>query len=438
MDSHLCVEFYSGQRRLGQYDFSVHEFIPLVRQVTREIAGRAGMAERLQGYRAFIVPRTEGSLSEQEYIWKNPAEQATDSASVPLRIAIDDDAGEKKVSYNEEIQAYFDAGTSALCHRCPERSRCPGSGLAPPTTDLGDWIQLRADDLPTGATIRYFSLEIIEKNGTRLFAKDFLPEVLHTMVQVASEPFIRELVYSGLPPEGKLRGAFTLMPGQAYPPQVLTQPRHVRVRVSEPSDDPRTIERGPVDWSRIRSRRAPEDVLPVGRAETGLRTAFRETYQVGIPTEEMNMLTSRLMGNQLAELGLILGRQARDAGTGDMWITVSQFSPLIAAAGSASILFNPMAVPIRQAANLASLLPVIGGMFAGWYRLDSSERQGRGARGGQLFTPQEIDMHLTLFPEPWQIAYVGSLTDGTACCYRYASGSMVRVPTQVVKIETLR
>src|SRR5689334_19316077 len=100
-ESHLTVSFSSELGPAGECDFTLQEFIPLVRQVTRDLASREGIAERLRDYSAWIVPRYSGGLREQEFTWTPSAAGQPGEIGAPLRIAFEEQPA-PIVSYNDE------------------------------------------------------------------------------------------------------------------------------------------------------------------------------------------------------------------------------------------------------------------------------------------------------------------------------------------------
>jgi len=102
-----------------------------------------------------------------------------------------------------------------------------------------------------------------------------------------------------------------------------------------------------------------------------------EGFRVGLEMEELNRLQARLTRKPLAELGIIAGRQARDS-NGVVWTAAETVFHLWSRRRGPPVFFStPLAVQIGQAGLLLSkVLPHIGRMFAGWYRLDSDDFNG--------------------------------------------------------------
>jgi len=439
-ESHLTVSFLSELGPAGECDFTLQEFIPLVRQVTRDLASREGFVERLRDYSAWIVPRYSGELREQEYTWAPSTAGVPGENGVPLRIVVEDQPA-PIVSYNDELQAYFDSGSSSLCLECPERDRCPGAGLVFFAQDSGDWIRLLDDASNVGRQVQFFTLQIHSADGILLFEKDFLPDVLHAFVEFAG----RMLNVSSSPSRQgagpiMLRGSIWSRSGPAAPPAFLVTRRRIRLNLRANSAADLQTERSFIDWTAVET---PAPAIVIDADDMAIRGsahlaaapplhAFASDWKIVVNAEAMEILRHRIESTPTAELGFLAGSPAVDQ-TGKHFLLIARFLPLVSCQAAGSLTFNPLGDSIMGMEFVSGLLTRYASFIVGWYRLDSDNyHPDSRARRRETFLPQEIALHKLAFSQPWHVAFAGSMYVDTANFFRLEGASMIRIPFEVM------
>lgn len=247
--------------QLFETDFTLHELIPLVRQITRKLA-RHRQSE-LPASRAVLTPQygsvPSGALSpyDLDEDLGPRLTPATETGGL-LQILAEDLEAYAPVVYHDELTAFYHPGTSPLCLDCPERGRCPGAGNRI-AGDLTGWIELDPDAPRSDAPLSYLSLRIEDGNGAILYREHF-----HTF-QFFAEMASRLLCNSGrlvLPTSGgctveiraRYEGEPRIDPPLALgsrqpivPPRSEGSGRQARQVAPSPVERPRRL----VDWDRL-------------------------------------------------------------------------------------------------------------------------------------------------------------------------------------------
>ena len=134
---YFTSRFFSHDGRLlAETDFGQRELVPMVRHLTRRLGALPDIGSQLEGYRAVIVPQSAGRPRRGTY-FVHPADNSKGLGNVVQLLEHEVEA--LTATYDEELDAFYRPGSSRLCSLCPERSRCPGSGLVG-AFDPGDWL----------------------------------------------------------------------------------------------------------------------------------------------------------------------------------------------------------------------------------------------------------------------------------------------------------
>jgi hypothetical protein len=167
--SHLTLRFRNAAGEVLQEGaYTLHHFIPFVRHVMRTLEDEPEIAADPIAYRALLRPCHDAppELAPEDRSWqKRPALRTSEIAEATI------DA-QGPVSYAEEVEAYYARGSSALCAKCPERLRCPGSGQ--PHSGLEGWIELDPEWVATSEPVSYFALRI-ESAAGRVLHRSTIP-----------------------------------------------------------------------------------------------------------------------------------------------------------------------------------------------------------------------------------------------------------------------
>jgi hypothetical protein len=405
MASHLAICLWSDGRRVGEYDFSLHEFIPLVRQLTRDLETDPRVATPLSGYRATIQPHSRRHPRPDQTL-AEPAGQSPDDT--PLRIGIDTAAAPKAVSYHDELKAFFDVGSSPLCSDCIDRARCPGSGVITLDGRDPDWIELREPEGEPGV-VRYFTVQIIV-GGIVLHEKDYLASVLQPFASFAAATISRG---TADPSPASYEAEFVVRHGVGCPAQMFLEPRHAQRLIGAPAaatiaaPPPRPL----VDWARF--ERGADG------SRSGRPAASREqpTIRIEMPEVGMRELGARLKGELKTELGLLLGGVTTHAAGSTL--SIVQLVPLVGASHPVRLTLNPARLPFEHLLQAIPGMATLTQHVVGWYRLvDGPWGDAQGIDPAEM-SAQERELHRMLFQAPWQVAWLGAFNSSQRFYMRY-------------------
>jgi hypothetical protein len=425
---------------LGEADFTLHELIPLVRHLARLLAAR-GDGREIAGLRAVVTPRYGGVPAEETYIKTGDGTpELPDAPRERLQISRRELDAEAPVSFAEELAAYYNPGGSRLCTGCPERRRCPGSGL-PLERSVGDWIVLDPAAPRSNEPIAFFTLRLESPEGERLYQQDFRLLVLRFFLSLMT----RLLERAGrirLPAAGGVLGEIIaryegpprldpILAPESRPRLVFLPPAAPVARRGEPGA------RRLVDWERL-----DRDALAEEPAELDIKVLASEPAPLGhrpapapdrvrevgtLDGSPLHVLLRRSVVEALAaacrasrfemgpEAGGILVGEAY-LRSGDDLLCVEVVGAIPATDG--------LGQPSRMTLDYHLLQPVqeqMGRDFphhrtVGWYRFHPV---AGGPEGADPLVPlaEEAFMHRNFFPEPWQVGLIFATPSGKARFY---------------------
>lgn len=147
-------------------DFTLLEFVPIVRHTLRSLTQEPELAAGAAGYKAVIRPCYDEILRQPADTLPSvtPALLRPVEDGSVLQISEEDLKVYAPISYLDEIEAFYNPGPSALCASCPDRLRCLGSGVAT-SADVSGWIELDPASLRSNVRVSYFALRIESADG---------------------------------------------------------------------------------------------------------------------------------------------------------------------------------------------------------------------------------------------------------------------------------
>jgi hypothetical protein len=447
-----------GGDLLAEIDLTLHDLIPLVRHLTRRLAA-GGRGQELAGYRAVVTPRYGGVPLEQDLPAAVVASDAPPAPDEPLRISEQDLDVHGQVSYREELEAYYNPGTSSLCTDCPERHRCPGSGLhleAP----VGEWIVLDPAAPRSKEPVAFLTLRLESAQGALLYQRDFRLVVLRFFLLLVMRLLHRagrlEVPASGLlQPEiivhhdGQPRLDPLLVPENR--PRILARARPLVATAgrSSEADGRRRL----VDWERLDAgaggegdeppdldikilasaepaplaRRPPpgsERVEEVGAVDGSPLRVFLSRSVLGALQADRRTLRADLGG----EVGGIL--------VGDAFLDADGDAPWVEIVGAIPAL-DELGKPVKMTLDFHLLRPLEERMSqdfphhrtVGWYRfhrfgdrhllVQAGDRLLAADLGERLLLlPEESFMHRNFFAQPWHVGLIIDALSGETRFYR--------------------
>lgn len=452
---HLKLRSAEGED-LFSTDLTLHELIPLVRHVTRKLGRRPETIARLVGYRAVITPRYEKmtrSLGDQSWVEPLSEERPPplDGEEGVLQLSEEDVESYAPTSYVEELEAYYNPGTSTLCVECPERHRCPGSGRRPPG-EIRDWIVLDPAAPRSDLPITYLSLHVQDAAGEELFSQEFRLSVLQFLVSMVSE-LLRDADRLPPPSSGAHQGSFyvrwegeprvdSLLSAAnrpwvvAYRPSARRQPSAASPQppAAAGADEPAQL----VDWDQIEHSRVVDTERPVRAPETLPRRAVHRTdhleavgdagaspVQVIVDRNVLGDFDDMRRGIRGEIGGTLIGEAYRRSEDGLPWVVIQGQATAGGERGQALdlLLAGSWLLSFRTRIDRQSG----DRRLLGWYRfhLLGEERvteftDGRlvtSGTGERLFVSrEEALLHRSLFREEWRL---GLVIDGVADGLRF-------------------
>jgi len=449
-----------GGQYLFESDLTLHELIPLVRQITRQLETRPHLTKQLRGYRAVITPQYDELMLAKEYI--KPAAQPAPMPSSPapgtaeISITVADLSPDVLEDFELEIQAFYNPGSSVLCTRCPERDRCPGSGRAL-RDELDGWIELdpaapRTNEPITGLTVR-----IESQHGERLYERTFSSYILQPFVDQLSAYLVvtgRLKRPEGSPNVGDLIARYD---GQPRIDPLLTGLRRAAPSsAAGPASAP--IRPSPmVDWDALDADEQDDDA---GEQNDDLEITLIATEHVDLArkpmpterceavdsptTEELQIFVGREVIERLRanvreadhEFGGVLVGQAYLPPTGDQpYVEILGIIPSIDEEGKPTPLMLGYERWRQVQARLAEQFS--GQQMVGWYQahmlgarrvLVVTQEQIYEVSDRLRLTRNETFTHQSFFREPWHVALVIDAVGDRFCFYRWQDGTISQCP----------
>ena len=451
--AHFTLKFRTdGGEVVYETDFTLHELIPLVRQVLRSLGTHAELARDLVAYRAIVTPRYEGQprmKAEATRAIVHPAPRPVAAEGAPgnttdlLQISEQDVEIYAPVSYLEELLAYYNPGTSHLCLDCPERQRCPGAGRQV-ENNIASWIILDPEAPRTNEPLTFFTLRIESRERKILFENDFPIGSLDFFIKLVKllkgKDSLRPLE------SGTFQGeVIARYEGQPRVDPILAPERRPRLLArTEPPTPARAAAPEPprrlVDWDSLEERgeAAPEidikvlpsEPEPLARKPTPGPEGIQEVGLVGDSPLLIFLRRSVQKALEVAskdlrsEIGGVLVGEAYLRPNDDrQWVEIVGLLPAIDGQGEAASLaldFNLLQERLNR--------EFPGHRTVGWYRfhLLGSQRvsvyydrhlymAGIGER--LLLLQEESFMHRNFFPQPWHVGLVIDGIEGTSRFY---------------------
>jgi hypothetical protein len=461
--AHFTLKFRTnGGEVFFETDFTVHELIPLVRQVLRSLGTRPDLAADLPSYRAIVTPRYEGQPRTKADVTRNivyPAprpvvtDSTPDSATDLLQISEQDLEVYAPVSYLEELLAYYNPGSSHLCLDCPERQRCPGSGRQT-ENDVANWIALDPEAPRTNEPLVFFTLRIESRERKILFENDFPIGAFDFLVKMTAR-LLEGKDSVRLPASRTFQGeVIARYEGQPRIDPILSPERRPRmlVRTDPPAPARRAAAAEPprrlVDWDSLEERGGaapdidikvlPSEPEPLDHKPTPAPEHTQEVDLVGDPP--LLIFLSRSVQQALeaakkdlrSEIGGVLVGEAYLRPTDDrQWVEIVGLLPAINGSGEAASLtldFNLLQERLNR--------EFPGHRTVGWYRFHLLGNQrvsvyydrhlymaGVGER--LLLLKEESFMHRNFFPQPWHVGLVIDGIEGTSRFYHRRGDEIV-------------
>jgi hypothetical protein len=444
-------------------DFTLEEFIPLVRQTLRSLAQEPEIVANPTGYRVFIrpcydaVPHPQPSELSRD-VELSPSPPAVEEGSL-LQISEEDVEVYAPVSYVDEIEAFYNPGTSMLCVACPDRLRCPGSAL---TThgQLGGWIELDPDSVRTNERVTYFVLRV-EAAG----------RVLHTgHIRIGKLKYYANLALTLLRHAGRstLKGSeraeiVARFEGQPQIDPSLLPARRPQVAFRIPAapaaarpEPPRRL----VDWdgleeSEVRAQSAlPADPLPADAADLEITVFPTETdplprrsppaaepiTRAGINPDHLQIFLHRSVIRDLnaqrrdlrSEMGgILVGEAVLDPADGRPYVEVVAALQATDSNGE-QMRVNLDSNFLRQVhERIEKEFP--GRRTVGWYQFHlmrvAVSTAGSMVTAGIVGEPlrlmeDEVFLHRNFFPQQWHLGLVIDASKGILRFYHLQDGEM--------------
>lgn len=431
-----------GGATVQQLDLTLHEFIPLVRQLTRQLEGRPGMADALEGYRVWIEPRCSGSPTEEETIFEpEPSDDGSAAAKDVVRISEDDVSSGLDANYDDEVRAYLQAGGHPLCSGCPEAYRCPGSGAAA-SRDLDGWIALDPACRPMAEAVRFFSLRLESAAGGTLYRRDFELSVLQPLISylgqlLRSEKGLRERL------RGDHRVVLHLRPGEPRTGSSLLGRRPFTTsEAPAPQVPEETIRlRRPaslVDWEALEGDGDNEEPLILDDEGSESLLSIRATWQVGEQVDGtiaisvhrrvvIDLADVRQQGKGRETSGLLVGSPRIEGSDAGLALEIAAAIPTVSPSGeplSAATLYSVFLSAERQMKERYPDQEIVG-----WFRFRPSSGCGPEAWEEEdppsRLSEEERLFHGRFFARRWQVALIAGASGDTLRFFSWQGRELV-------------
>lgn len=456
---------------LFETDFTLHELIPLIRHTLRSLAHAPELAESPIGYRAFLRPcydplpkRSPAKVSPPEAV-ALPSPPAIADGSL-LQILEEDLDNLAPVSFVDELEAFYNPGTSTLCLSCPERQRCPGSGKAT-ATDLADWIMLDPEALRSNEPVNYFSLRIealsgrvLYKSEVRLRSLQFFVSLVLILLRESSRPLrpqtlgdraeiiarfegqprVAPILLSATRPRVSLRSNSTIAQPLPEPPRRLVDwdrleetepnarpelPRFPTGSLPEPDPVDLEIKVFPTETDPLTHQPPPpSELLPGTQVDPGSLPVFLHRTALHDLTKQRTKVFSEAGG-------ILVGEAFLDPSNGRPYVEVVAALPATDERGD-WVKVNLDSHFLRQIQErIDREFP--GRRTIGWYSFHllrvTIRTAGSMVTAGVLGEPlglleEEVFLHRNFFPQPWHLGLVIDTVDSFRF-YHLRDGTMV-------------